>query len=165
VVVLSSTIISPSTKAAIQEFLDAHPGSEHIQYDVLSASGILKANEKTFGQAFVPAYDFSQAEMIVGFDADFLGTWLSPVEYVKNRKLVDGERSMSRHIHFEGGMSLTGSNADERYQIRPSQEKLVLANLLQELKKLNGQAASSVPASMKTWIGWLARWKADKLKD
>ncbi len=151
VVILSSTIISPSTKAAIHEFLNAHPGSEHIQYDVLSASGILKANENTFGQAFVPAYDFSKAEMIVGFDADFLGTWLSPVEYtkqyVKNRKLVDGERRMSRHIHIEGGMSLTGSNADERYQIRPSQEKLVLANLLQELKKLNGQTGSSIPSS------------------
>ncbi len=151
VVILSSTIISPSTKAAIREFLDAHPGSEHIQYDVLSASGILKANEKTFGQAFVPAYDFSKAELIVGFDADFLGTWLSPVEYTKqyakNRKLVDGERSMSRHIHFEGGMSLTGSNADERYQIRPSQEKLVLANLYNELITLNGQSGLSISSS------------------
>ena len=150
-VVLSSTIISPSTKAAIQEFLDAHPGSEHIQYDVLSASGILKANEQTFGKAFIPAYDFSKAELIVGFDADFLGTWLSPVEYTKqyakNRKLADGERSMSRHIHFEGGMSLTGSNADERYQVRPSHEKLVLANLYRELLTLNGQPGPSIPST------------------
>ncbi|MDO9615787.1 MAG: molybdopterin oxidoreductase, partial [Bacteroidota bacterium] len=113
VVILSSTIISPSTKSAIQKFIAAHPGAEHIQYDVLSASGILKANEKTFGQAFIPSYNFGNAELIVSFDADFLGTWLSPVEYtkqyMKNRRLTDGQKTMSRLIQFEGGMWLTGS--------------------------------------------------------
>jgi molybdopterin-containing oxidoreductase family iron-sulfur binding subunit len=41
----------------------------------------LTANEKTFGKAFIPSYNFGNAELIVDFDADFLGTWLSPVEY------------------------------------------------------------------------------------
>ncbi|MDP3913979.1 MAG: 4Fe-4S dicluster domain-containing protein [Bacteroidota bacterium] len=151
VVILSSTIISPSTKSAIQEFIAAYPGAEHIQYDVLSASGILKANEKTFGQAFIPSYNFGNAELIVSFDADFLGTWLSPVEYtkqyMKNRRLTDGQKTMSRLIYFEGGMSLTGSNADERYQIRPSHEKIIIADLYNELKRLNGQQTATVPAS------------------
>ena len=151
VVVLSPTIISPSTKAAIGQFTNAYPGSEHIQYDVLSAAGILGANERTFGQAFVPAYRFDKAETIVAFDADFLGTWLSPVEYtkqyVKNRKLDDGQKRLSRHIHFEGGMSLTGSNADERHQIKPSQEKTIIAGLYNELKRLNGRPTSNVSTS------------------
>ncbi|MGQ7870856.1 4Fe-4S dicluster domain-containing protein [Sunxiuqinia sp. sy24] len=151
IVILTSTIISPSTQAVIQEFIIAHPGAEHIQYDVLSASGILQANEQSFGKAFIPSYDFSKADLIVGFNADFLGSWLSPVEYTKQyserRKLVDGQRSMSRHLHFEGGMSLTGSNADERIQLRPSQEKLVIASLYNELKKLNGEQPESLPAS------------------
>ncbi|WP_423129204.1 4Fe-4S dicluster domain-containing protein [Gaoshiqia sp. Z1-71] len=150
VVILSSTIISPSTRAAIGEFTEAYPGAEHIQYDVISADGMLRANKQTFGKAFIPSYNFSKAELIVSFDADFLGTWLSPVEftkqYVKNRKLDAGQKQMSRHIHFEGGMSLTGSNADERYQIKPSQEKIIIANLYHELKKLNGLPGLAVPA-------------------
>ncbi|WP_430974004.1 4Fe-4S dicluster domain-containing protein [Sunxiuqinia rutila] len=150
-VLLTGTIISPSTKAVIQEFLAAHPGAEHIQYDVISASGMLQANEQSYGKAFIPAYDFSKADLIVSFDADFLGSWLSPIEYTKQyserRKLVDGQRSMSRHLHFEGGMSLTGSNADERIQIRPSQEKLVIANLYNELKKLAGEQPVNLAAS------------------
>lgn len=150
-VLLTGTIISPSTKAIIQEFLAAHPGAEHIQYDVISASGMLQANEQSYGKAFIPSYDFSKADLIVSFDADFLGSWLSPIEYTKQyserRKLVDGQRSMSRHLHFEGGMSLTGSNADERIQIRPSQEKLVIANLYNELKKLAGEQSVNLQAT------------------
>lgn len=151
IAILSPTIISPSTKSAIQEFIGAYPGAEHIQYDPVSASGILKANEKTFGSPFIPSYDFANADLIVGFDADFLGSWLSPVEftkqYVKNRKLDSGQKRLSRHIHFEGGMSLTGSNADERFQVKPSQEKLIVANLYQELKRLDGQPATAVAPS------------------
>jgi MoCo/4Fe-4S cofactor protein with predicted Tat translocation signal len=151
VVILSSTIISPSTKAAIAEFTSSYPGAEHIQYDVVSASGILKANEITFGKAFIPSYHFEKASMIVSFDADFLGTWLSPIEftkqYVTNRRLTNGEKTLSRHIHFEAGMSLTGSNADERYMIRPSQEILIVANLYNKLKALTGFSSVELPES------------------
>ncbi len=151
VVVVSPTIISPSTQAAINEFLTAYPGSTHIQYDTLSSSAILKANEKTFGKAFIPSYQFDKAELIVSINADFLGTWLSPIEYskqfMKNRRLTEGQRKMSRLISFEGGVSLTGSNADKRIQIRPSEEKLVIANLYNELKKLAGQTGFDVAAA------------------
>ncbi len=149
IVLLSSTVISPSTKAAIEEFAQVFPVVQHVEYDVISASGILEANHASFGQAFVPSYRFDKADLIVSFDADFLGSWLSPVEYtkqyVKNRKLVDGQKKMSRHIQFEGAMSLTGSNADYRVQMRPSHQKLVLANLLNELKALNGELKASMP--------------------
>ncbi|MDO8896185.1 MAG: hypothetical protein Q7V19_00935, partial [Bacteroidales bacterium] len=104
-----------------------------------------------FGKAFIPSYQFHKAEIIVSFDADFLGTWLSPVEYtkqyIKNRKLTAGQGRMSSHIHFEGAMSLTGSNADHRVQLKPSQQKLVVANLLNELRGKMGLETASLPAS------------------
>lgn len=149
IVLLTSTIISPSTTAAIAGFLEAYPGAMHIQYDVDSASGILSANEKSFGKAFIPSYHFDKADLIVSFDADFLGTWLSPVEYtadyVKNRKLTDGQHKMSRHIHLEGNMSMTGSNADERIQLRPSLQKAALAGLLNEIGKQHGLEPVQLP--------------------
>jgi len=151
VVIVSPTVISPATQQVINEFLASYPGSTHVQYDTLSSHAILKANEKTFGSAFIPSYHFENAALIVSFNADFLGTWLSPVEYtkqyIKNRKLTEGQRSMSRFVHFEGGVSLTGSNADKRVQIRPSEEKIVVANLLNELKKLAGLSSFTAPES------------------
>ncbi|TNF41827.1 MAG: molybdopterin oxidoreductase, partial [Bacteroidetes bacterium] len=116
VVLLTSTIISPSTKSVINRFLAENPNAQWLQYDAVSASGILKANDLSFGKAFVPDYRFDKAKVIVSFGADFLGTWLSNVEYTKGyaagRKLLAAGDQMSRHYQFESGMTITGSNAD-----------------------------------------------------
>ena len=119
VAIVSPTIISPSTKKVIAEFATRFGGAEHVMYDVNSASGLLRANG-----GVLPAYDFSKADVIVSFGADFLGTWLSPVEfarqYVENRKVSSAKRTMSKHFQFETNMSLTGSNADVREPMKPS---------------------------------------------
>ncbi|MBW3545288.1 MAG: TAT-variant-translocated molybdopterin oxidoreductase, partial [Bacteroidetes bacterium] len=96
--VISNTILSPSTKALIQEFVSTY-GGEHITYDAASSHALIEAHRSNFGQAAVPAYDFSRAEVIVSFGADFLGTWLSPVEfnkqYSKTRKIGASKKNMS----------------------------------------------------------------------
>ncbi len=42
--IVSNTILSPSTKAAIDKFKAKYPTTTHIQYDPISYYGILKAN-------------------------------------------------------------------------------------------------------------------------
>ncbi|NBC83302.1 MAG: TAT-variant-translocated molybdopterin oxidoreductase [Bacteroidetes bacterium] len=149
IVLLTPTIISPSTKAVIEQFQQKYPTTQHIQYDAVSASGILDANKKTFGQAFIPSYHFEKAATIVSFGADFLGSWLSPVEYTKQyvqmRKLDEGEQKMSHHIHVEAGMSLTGSNADKRIIVKNSRQKAVIANVYNHLLALSGQSTFNAP--------------------
>ncbi|MBD2714812.1 TAT-variant-translocated molybdopterin oxidoreductase [Microvirga sp. STR05] len=119
-VIVSPTIISPSTKKVIAEFASRYPGTEHVMYDVNSASGLLRANG-----GVLPSYDFSKADVIVSLGADFLGTWISPVEfarqYVANRKVSSDKRTMSRHFQFESALTLTGSNADVRVPVKPSE--------------------------------------------
>ncbi|NBO58869.1 MAG: [Fe-S]-binding protein, partial [Chitinophagia bacterium] len=83
VVLLTETISSPTTKSVIASFLAKYPGARHIQYDALSASGLLNANQASFGKRAIPSYQFDKAKTIVGLEADFLGTWLSPVEYAR----------------------------------------------------------------------------------
>jgi len=138
VVLVSNSIISPSTDKAISA-LSLAVGSgtesnafEHIQYDAQSYAGIRKANMQSFGESFIPDYDFSKAKTIVSVGADFLNSWLLPTQfapqYIASRN-PDGEW-MSRHFQFEANMSVTGSNADERGMIKPSQQANVLAYLL-----------------------------------
>ena len=142
VVILSSTIISPSTKKLIEEFLAKYPGSRHIMYDAISYSGILDANQQSFGQRVLPSYHFEKAKTIVSFGADFLGTWISPVEYAKqyisNRKLLEDRNSMSKHYQFESNMSMTGSNADVRVPLKPSKLAHALINLHNEIAGQTG---------------------------
>lgn len=120
IAIVSHTIISPSTKKAIAEFAARYPNSTHVMYDTQSASGLLQANG-----GVVPGYDFSKASVIVSLGADFLGTWISPVEYARQyaatRKINSDNRRMSRHFQFETALSLTGSNADVRVPIKPSE--------------------------------------------
>ncbi|MEO1052571.1 MAG: TAT-variant-translocated molybdopterin oxidoreductase [Bacteroidota bacterium] len=149
--IVSNSIISPSTKAAVAQFKAKYPTTEHVAYDPISAAGILKANEESFGQAAIPAYDFSKADVIVSIGADFLANWISPVEhslqYAKTRKLGDKKKTMSRHFQFESNLSLTGSNADYRTPIKPSQEGLVVALLYNQVA-LATNAGSTVTANI-----------------
>ena len=131
--IVSNTILSPSTKATLDKFKAKYPTTQHIQYDQVSYYGMMKANEDSFGSAFIPSYDFTKANIIVSFGADFLGTWLAPIEFTKqygvNRKIDEDHREMSRHYQFESNLSLTGANADYRTMVRPSQSGLVVAQL------------------------------------
>ena len=85
----------------------------------------------------IPSYDFRKAAVIVSFSADFLGTWIAPIEFTKQysttRKLGKAKKTMSRHYQFEANLSLTGANADYRIPLTPSQEGraiLALYNLI-----------------------------------
>ncbi len=149
--IVSSTVNSPSTKAVIADFTAQYPTAKLVQVDAVSYTGIIQANQNSFGKAVLPHYRFDNADVIVSFGADFLGTWISPVEftrqYTKNRAAEALERKkMSRHIQFESGMSLTGTNADARISLKPSEEGIALLNLYNALganvpsKKLGNNA-------------------------
>lgn len=136
--IVSSTINSPSTKAVIANFIGQYPNTKHVQVDAVSYTGIIKANENSFGKAVLPKYRFDKADLIVSFGADFLGTWISPIEfsrqYVSNRSYdALKNKKMSRHIQFEAGMSMTGTNADTRVPLKPSEEGIALINLYNAL--------------------------------
>lgn len=132
--VVSSTVNSPSTKNVIADFATAYPNTKHVQYDAVSYTGIIKANENSFGKAVVPKYRFDKADLIVSFGADFLGTWISGEEFTaqyianRNHKSLKAGK-MSRHFQFEAGMSLTGTNADTRVPVKLSEEGPALITL------------------------------------
>jgi len=132
--IVSSSIHSPSSLAVIADFVVQYPTARHINYDAVSYTGIIQANQNSFGKAVLPHYHFEKADVIVSFGADFLGTWISPAEfigqYVKNRNNKSLQsKKMSRHIQFETGMSVTGTNADVRIPIKPSEEGVALISL------------------------------------
>jgi molybdopterin-containing oxidoreductase family iron-sulfur binding subunit len=145
---VSSTVNSPSTLAVIADFVKTYPTAKHINYDAVSYTGIIQANQNSFGKAVLPHYRFDKADVIVSFGADFLGSWISQAEfmnqYVSNRNSASlAAKKMSRHIQFETGMSLTGTNADVRIPIKPSEEGIAIINLYNEI------AGTTLPGSKK----------------
>lgn len=144
--IVANTIMSPTTKKAIADFTAKYPNTTVAMYDPVSSSAILEANEQSFGQKTIPSYHFDKATVIVSFDADFLGTWISPIEfagqYAKNRKISDVTKAkLSRHIQVESHMTLTGSNADNRVLVKPSHQGAAIVALYNEVARGTGNVA------------------------
>lgn len=167
IAVVSNTVISPSLMMAIYGLSAANggvtdpltgavtnPNFQHIQYDAVSYAGMREANKESLGLTspwnpevgLIPNYDFSKAKTIVSVGADFLNSWLLPTQfsaqYAETRK-PDG-KWMSKHFQFESIMSITGSNADERAMIKPSEQANVLAAILKGLGKGTSGVSSTL---------------------
>lgn len=152
--ILSSTVISPSTLKVIDDFSKKYPNTKHIQYDAVSCSAMIQANKESFGVSALPTYSFNKANIIVAFDCDFLLNWISPVEYAsqygETRKLNGGRKEMSKHYQFESALSLTGSNADVRKGIKPSQQLSYIIALHNAIaSKAGAKSAGSANADAK----------------
>ncbi len=120
----------------------------------MSCSAILDAHQKTHGARVLPHYLFDRADVLVSFGADFLGTWISPVEFTaawQTRRVPNEEHPvMSYHAQFESRMSLTGGNADRRFRIRPEDQGPLLGRLAEKIASLAGELPASAPLAPKT---------------
>ena len=118
----------PAGRRLIAEWNDHFPRSRHVSYDPVSAAAIRRANGAAYGEPVVPHYRFDRARVVVGLDADFLGTWLSPVEFIRgyadgrrlDHRSAHGERRLVWHAQFESRLSLTGAKADLRVGVNAS---------------------------------------------
>jgi anaerobic selenocysteine-containing dehydrogenase len=90
-------------------------------------ASLMKATANLFGQAALPYFDLSGADLVLSFGANFLETWLSPVAFTRGfarmRQGQDGKRGYL--VQFEPRLSQTGAKADEWIPIQPGTEGLV----------------------------------------
>jgi molybdopterin-containing oxidoreductase family iron-sulfur binding subunit len=145
---LTGSLVSPTTRTLIQRFLGTFADARHVVHDPRPSSAILEAHARTHGGRLLPHYRFERAEVIVGIDADFLGTWISPVEftaaYHTGRRPHGTRPRMSYHVQFEPRLSLTGTKADERFPLAPGEIGLLLSHLA---TRLAVKAGASLPAA------------------
>lgn len=111
-------------------------GSEHYQqYDFTYPSALKAANKISFGTDVLPYYDIENADFLLSFGADYLGTWISPVHhslaYGHLRQGRKGRRGKT--VQIEPRMSLTGANADEWIAARPGSEGLLALGIAHAL--------------------------------
>lgn len=120
-ILLTSTIISPSTKSIIERLVEKYSNLQHVVYDSVSVSQKLDLYERMLGERAMPLYRFNDTKLVVSLASDFLGDWNGQnvaADYAIARKPGPG---MLRHIQLESNLSLTGSNADKRIKLKPSE--------------------------------------------
>ncbi|RMD85482.1 MAG: 4Fe-4S dicluster domain-containing protein [Candidatus Dadabacteria bacterium] len=85
-----------------------------------------------FGYYGIPNYRLDRADVVVNFGADFLESWISPVEYSRKWAKSRKRKPPCRYIHFEPRLSLTAAKADRWISIAPGAEIMVVRLLIKE---------------------------------
>ncbi len=157
ITILTGTITSPSLQFTIDQFKQKFKKVTHVQWDEYSYSAILDAHETHYGKRLIPAYKFDQAEYILSFDADFLGTWLSPVQFTKDfMKMRDLKmKHISTLVQVESRLSITGAKADERIPLSPSEITRLIRDVdkLLQGKKVQNSDAITLARQLKKYRG------------
>jgi menaquinone reductase, molybdopterin-binding-like subunit len=108
----------------IEQFLNGFGAPPPITYELFGDDVVRRANLLSFGREQLPTFDFAASRYVIGFGADFLGTWNSPVSqsasYGEMRQGRPGVRGS--FVQVESRMSQTGANADEWVPARPGTE-------------------------------------------
>jgi molybdopterin-containing oxidoreductase family iron-sulfur binding subunit len=152
IAILTPSIISPSTRKAIDQFKSAYPNTRHVEYDAVSDQAVLEANNAMFGQRAFPDYRLEKAKVIVSLGADYLGSWGNSQSNAKRwskMRALDRKASrpdMSRTYQFEARMSRTGSNADYRQPMAESQLGLAMVHLYNKVAAGMGAGSVSAPS-------------------
>ena len=148
--------------ALIERWCGAMGGARRLRYETYAWEAMRSANLAVFGRATVPYHDFSRAELVVSFGADFLETWLTTVAHM--RDYADARRpdaattgARARSVHFEPRLSLTASNADEWVVIEPGSEGAIAAAMVQVIVA-EGRAQVEAESELEGIAALVADW-------
>jgi len=117
--------------AATLQNLNSQPP---LVFESYAYESLKTANEKVFGLDGLVSYRMDQADVLVSFGADFLETWLSPVEYAWKFKSMHAVKDGNKNLFFQISpyQSLTGANADHWLFCSPGSEAVVALGLIRQ---------------------------------
>jgi molybdopterin-containing oxidoreductase family iron-sulfur binding subunit len=133
-VVLAQTYSSPSLTNILVGLKKKYSDLRVVIYDTIGEDAALNAFEAKYGVRALADYDFLNAETIVSVGADFVGDWQGggfDKGYARSRVPKDGK--MSHHIQYESNLTLSGSNADRRFPVTPTEQKHIIAALYSKI--------------------------------
>ncbi|HEX8169324.1 MAG TPA: TAT-variant-translocated molybdopterin oxidoreductase [Thermoanaerobaculia bacterium] len=124
--ILTQTITSPSLGAQLQQLLTAFPGMRWHQWEAVNADNVREGGRMAFGTYVNTTYDFTKANVVVSLGSDFLSDGPGHLRYARDfmsrRKARYNETtSLNRLYAVEAGMTNTGSVAEHRLVVKPSQ--------------------------------------------
>ena len=147
----------------IREFTAAN-GIEWVVYDALQPVHYANACEQVFGVKGIPHLDFQSAEVILNFGADFLETWVSPVEFARAWSKGRKSDTPTKLVHIEPRLSLTGGNADQWLKNKPGTDKAIALGILKlVLERGKAGAGAEILKNASKWVNELSLDEVSKI--
>ena len=144
-----SEIIGDSLLTLFQEALRQWGSDGPVLFEPYAYESLKAAHEAVFGVPAVPTLHMDRADLLIGFGADFLETWVSPVEYARKFKAMHGLENGKKgcFIQVSPFQSLTAANADRWLVCLPGGESAVIYGLIREL--LSRGRGQGLPSSIR----------------
>jgi MoCo/4Fe-4S cofactor protein with predicted Tat translocation signal len=130
--ILTETVTSPTLYSQLQNVMKLYPGAKWIQWEP-TGHGRRMGAQMAFGDFLNPVYKFDQADVVLAVDSNFLGNGPGGVKYARDwaskRAVRGGVQTQSRFYAVETTPTSTGSKADHRQSIKPSEVAGFVRNL------------------------------------
>ena len=102
-------------------------GVEHMVLEDLEDTVLRNAIDDVFGEGEIPHFDIENAKTILSIGADFLESWVAPLQYSRAygefRNTQSEGTGVRGHLMYAGPrFSMTAANADEWLPIAPGHE-------------------------------------------
>ena len=133
--VLIISDLQTGSLAEIMEMFTSNQKGKVLWYEPFNYEVLRKANQLVFGEPLIPRYKLDDTDFIMSFGADFLETWISPVEYAgqfkKMHEFEDGK--MGNFIYVGPRFSGTATNADEFIMVSPESMEYTAYSILSKI--------------------------------
>ena len=155
--ILSETVGSPTLGAQVKELLARLPQARWHQWEPTSGNSARLGGRQAFGEFVGVHYHVDKADVIVSLDADFLASGPGSLAYARqfaSRRRPEEADRMNRLYAFETMPTSTGSRADHRLPLKPSEIGAVARQLAAALGVGSAAAASGETAK---WVAAIAK--------
>jgi molybdopterin-containing oxidoreductase family iron-sulfur binding subunit len=160
---LTETVVSPTLREQLETLRGQLPDAKWHVWEPLNQDAAYHGARLAFGETVIPRYDFSQADVILSLDDDFLGSGPEFLrlasDYIERRRGGNGgaeasHATMNRLYVVETTPSCTGAKADHRLSLRGA-DIVRLARAMAKAVGLDVQAVSAGEHS--AWVSAVAR--------
>ena len=156
---LTGAVTSPTLLSQIAQILQQMPQARWIQHEPIDDANGRRGTEIAFGQPLATRCHFQQADVILSLADDFLQEQPGHLAYARafalRRTIRADSAEMNRLYVVEATPTLTGSMADHRWPLRPSQIESFARAVARELG-LDVPAGADLPPALAQQIPALA---------
>ena len=153
--IVTETVASPSLTAQIDALLARFPAARWVQWESTGRHSVRQGSRMAFGEYVDTQYDVQAADVILSLDSDFLCTGPASLRHARafaSRRRIEGEEAdLNRLYMVESTPTNTGTKADHRLPLRPTDIE-AFARAIAARLGVPGAGAGVAPPAAAGWI-------------
>src|SRR5262245_49452751 len=159
--ILTGTVTSPTLGHQLKTLLATLPTAKWHQYEPAGCDNAREGSRLAFGQYANTIYKFDKADVVLSLDSYFLSCGSGNLRYAHDfaskRRLSESKQNMNRLYVVESSVTNTGSVADHRLPLRPSEVEGFARELAAAIGVQSARSGSKNGEGRANWIAVLSK--------